>query len=810
MPAQEERRQRMPALPARHVEQALFLPSRRHRQPLRLPELRPRHARHVGVARQLVRRRAQPALEHRQRDRDRMRDRGRVAPAPGGPLQRRAVGRHLVNRAVDGGQLQRVPVGVAGRQPGRRPLVQQALDGGRPARTGEQHRRLRIELRHRLVGRAEQQVVQRPAVLLRQPVAHRTDARVAVPARLQQPAERGAGRVAVQCLRVEGPQRALAPAIDVQGAVVQAGVEHVAHARLGRQRRHAVAQLAGARAQVETAVAQQRRGRCGRLAQLAAVGRHELAARRVDDARMRARGQQAVPGGNLARLGQRERNRQPALRTARQRAGDGPADVAPRIAQHDVLGRDAVVRRRIQRPLERRSRLQLQVVQVDGARRMRRPVHGITRAARLADGAEAGLAHHHALGRLALHQDRFRMLDRRFPAARQADLAGVAGIALHADEVQRVGIAVGERPGHVAVAADDDERRRTRQADAHHALRRTSRIREAQRQPVPDVRQLQAQVHVVGHDGGARRAARSGHGVVIAADRVDETDARHLARRYRVLAAPPRWRRGRNGRGDRGNGGCIERRVPGARLRQQEGQLRRVGMAAQPVARQLARLLVALQVEVHRPHHQQRIGGRPAARRGAAQEVFEGARRQGVQPVVDAGDVAVEEGAFGRRQPLQRGLGAGAEAVQPVRAVERQRLRPEQLGQLAGGAAAQQVHLEEAFLAVHEAGRVGQVEPVGAANRRHAVGVARHRDRRRQPRRTAFAVELGQTGAQGQPRTEECQHQQRGDQPKNTPTPSPPPTSSHAASRKSRHRARKPVLWRVLDSAYPIWFPLFV
>jgi hypothetical protein len=65
--------------------------------------------------------------------------------------------------------------------------------------------------------------------------------------------------------------------------------------------------------------------------------------------------------------------------------------------------------------------------------------------------------------------------------------------------------------------------------------------------------------------------------------------------------------------------------------------------------------------------------------------------------------------------------------VQPVRAVDRQGFRTEQLGKFAGRAAAQQVHLEEAFLAVHEAGGIRQVDAAGAADGGHAVGIARDR-----------------------------------------------------------------------------------
>lgn len=202
-------------------------------------------------------------------------------------------------------------------------------------------------------------------------------------------------------------------------------------------------------------------------------------------------------------------------------------------------------------------------------------------------------------------------------------------------------------------------------------------------------------------------------------------------------------------------------------------------MVAQPAARQLASFLIALQIDVHGPDCQQRILGAPGLGRGAGQQVFEGARLQRLHAVVDAGHVAVDKGAFLRRQQGERLLRAGAEAVQAASAVERQRARTEELGQFAGGGAAQQVHLEVALLGMHETGGIGQVEPVASADQRHAHVVALDRDRRPQARDGALAIELGQAGAQEQPGAEDCQQQERQQGPCDPPGPDLPASLAH-------------------------------
>ena len=166
----------------------------------------------------------------------------------------------------------------------------------------------------------------------------------------------------------------------------------------------------------------------------------------------------------------------------------------------------------------------------------------------------------------------------------------------------------------------------------------------------------------------AAGAAAAGDRPVVAADGVGE-GSRPAGQRRRAgtapPAAPPGGRRGRH-----------RRAAPARRRRRRAARPswsppaagRPAGPAslcsAQPAARQLARLLVALQIEVHGPHHQQRIGRLSTAAARARQRIFERARAQRIHAVVDAGGIAFEEArarpASCAARTLRRGRGSGA------------------------------------------------------------------------------------------------------------------------------------------------------
>ena len=428
------------------------------------------------------------------------------------------------------------------------------------------------------------------------------------------------------------------------------------------------------------------------------------------------------------------------------------------------------------------------------------PVHGIGARAHRAQRPQCALAHHQRVGGSALDEDGLGALREPLPAGGATHAATVGGVKLHLDQVKKVAVGIGITPGHVAIAAHGEHRWRPRQRQADQAARLAGVVAVLHRQPVPGGRQLQSQVHVVGDDGAAAGAARAGQRPVVAADGVGvgvaasrwrQRRRRQRARRRRWRwqrpCAPPGWRRGRQRRRREVDRLGIERGVEGAGDRQQKGALGGVAVLGDPAARQFARFLHALQIDVHGPRHQHAIGRLPRPRRARRQHVFERLGAQRVQAVVDAVDVTVEKAAVSGRHARQQRLRACAKAVQPVAAIARQRLCTEQLGELAGARAAHQVHLEEAFLGVDEAGGIGEVDAIGCRQQRHATGIARHRDDAGQPSHLAHAVELGQAGPQHPPGRPQRQHHQHADEQRGTPAPSFAPSfapsHTHVVSR---------------------------
>jgi hypothetical protein len=120
---------------------------------------------------------------------------------------------------------------------------------------------------------------------------------------------------------------------------------------------------------------------------------------------------------------------------------------------------------------------------------------------------------------------------------------------------------------------------------------------------------------------------------------------------------------------------------------------------------------------------------------------------EGAHAGVHAVGVGGNQRARVRPLPCQHALGAGAEAVQAALAVDVQRRRADQAAEFAGAGAAQQVHFEEAFLAVQEAERACQIEPVGGGDGGHAGGVAIHLHGGGEALDARRAVEHGTAGA---------------------------------------------------------------
>ncbi len=116
------------------------------------------------------------------------------------------------------------------------------------------------------------------------------------------------------------------------------------------------------------------------------------------------------------------------------------------------------------------------------------------------------------------HLDDLAGCARSGPAVRRAVAGGVGRVGLEDHQVDPVARAVGEAPGQLAVAADD-EHMGAGQGDAHQAAP-AGALGPAQAAAVPDVGQAVGQVHVVGQDGAAVAGERAGHRPVVAAGRV--------------------------------------------------------------------------------------------------------------------------------------------------------------------------------------------------------------------------------------------------------------------------------------------------
>jgi len=340
-------------------------------------------------------------------------------------------------------------------------------------------------------------------------------------------------------------------------------------------------------------------------------------------------------------------------------------------------------------------------------------------------------------------------LERKAPVRRQVAFL-VLRVDLDHDQVGPVSLTVGEAPRDPTVAAGD-QGRDSRQGHPG----RMDHVRVAgpdERDAIPDVRETQPQVHVVRQDGPGVGRVFAGDGPVVAARR------RRPQRLPRRLAS-------RHGAGDRtpgatqvehvGPGDLAARRRPSGQRgipdrthrRQERGHLRRQ-QVVQQTERRLARRPVGLQAQVHGQDDQQTVLGRPGSRRLPQGEVLRRSRAERRESGVHTLGVGLEDAPTLVVEQLETLAGDISKAVQPCVAIRGQRQRAEQLRQLAGRTTPQQVHLKEAILRVQPAGRPGQIQPIGGSNRRHALGIAVDRRRRRQPGKRRLAVELRKAGTQ--------------------------------------------------------------
>ena len=242
-----------------------------------------------------------------------------------------------------------------------------------------------------------------------------------------------------------------------------------------------------------------------------------------------------------------------------------------------------------------------------------------------------------------------------------------------------------------------------------------------------------------------------------------------LARPRRAGATGPRTRAAIRGAAARGGASCAGRRRPGretggcangspsparpTRCRAGPGTRRAPAAARRASAPSVDSCpgSVVLQREVHRERAQQRVLGLPRRRgRPRSSEVLERRRRERRE----AGGDALGVGAQQRRAPRPAAPRARGAATARRRSTRTSRSAasaavPNELGQLARRAPAQQVHLEEALLRVQEARGPRDVDAAPPAHHRERrARRARCAPERRSPASARSPSSCGQAGVE--------------------------------------------------------------
>ena len=240
----------------------------------------------------------------------------------------------------------------------------------------------------------------------------------------------------------------------------------------------------------------------------------------------------------------------------------------------------------------------------------------------------------------------------------------------------------------------------------------------------------------------ARRTAALGCALAPQIDDVGAGDRqRHVAARRIARRAPEH--------------GPIEAR----RRRRQEVVQRRRQHGVHDALRALVRVVVR-QHRVERQHDEQTVLGCPRPRRRAGEPILGRPRAQVGEAGVDAFGVGVEPRVLLGRQRRAQPPRVLAIAERALAAIGRERALAEQLGELAGARAAQQVHLKEALLRVQVALAAQHVGERLAAHGRNRARVERDRQRRREPRQRRFAAAARQRrGDERVGRGDEQQHE---------------------------------------------------
>ncbi len=335
-----------------------------------------------------------------------------------------------------------------------------------------------------------------------------------------------------------------------------------------------------------------------------------------------------------------------------------------------------------------------------------------------------------------------------------------------AAEIGRVDVAVGEAPGYVPVAADDDRRHaRQREAADIDLATRCLRIRIAQAHAEPQAGRTQGQVHVVGDDGAAIGGQRTGHGEVVAADRIGVGGRRGGRGSQRAQV-----QLGGVGQHRVAARFALQGRVPAAAIVGQQRMQGRRHHVADARQRQFVLVARVLQVGVHGQPGQHAVAGLPGCGRLPQQQVGPGPHRQIGQARVDPVDVGTHGLRVVAKCVVQVRFGARAQPVHAHALVGVDGHRPEQRRQFARGTAAHQVHLEITFLRMHMAEGTHGIGLAAGGDGDHPQRVALDADRRGQPGQGLFALQFSQAAAQQQPQ-DQCGDQHDGDEHSQYPTP---------------------------------------
>ena len=471
--------------------------------------------------------------QDRQRARQRMLDAHHVAGAPGAGGQ---IARSAWRRSADASH----PPARAGTlaSSGRRCEHVQGLlvtschsgpsncDGGPTSSAGCTARALQHHVPHRLLRRDRGRCA---------PGGSRPSRRSPAPSS-PRPAGGSAARsgCAGDTLLIEQRQQQRLPARQEHGAVIELDAQHVRGRRGAGERHEVVADLAGAGAEVVLGaeageVATDHLQLLRVVEATRALARPDPAVRRVDDARM-------IRGGVHRRV--------PRARAGagvrRNPSEDRPADVPLAIADHEVLVRNAHLRRQAPGPAppsvacSSSMRFMLVAAGSCASQAPNQQACGCLIVAHQQAGRAA--LHQFHRGRGAMHPDLLAHHLKRHVARRGGEVVLADPGAVDALDIEPVAVAVGEAPGDVPVGAGHQQRR----PGQRHAvqIQRGRRIAaDVQARLVPDGRHALPEVHVVGDQRGAGRGQAPGHRPAVAAHARRAPDAVLRPRRCRGGAA---------------------------------------------------------------------------------------------------------------------------------------------------------------------------------------------------------------------------------------------------------------------------------